>query len=51
MTAKETFIHPSNVNTKSKKKQGQNMFEINVRAIIAFREICRGLEANHFLDA
>ena len=31
--------------TRSIKKQGRNMFEINVRAIAAFREIGRGLEA------
>ena len=43
VTGIETFIHPSNV--QDHKKQGRDMFEINVGAIVAFRENGRGLEA------
>ena len=41
----ERNFYISKQHTRSNKKQGRNMFEINVQAIIAFREIGRGLEA------
>ena len=44
MAGKQAFIHPASVQNK-KKTQGRNTFEINVRAIVAFREIGRGFES------
>ena len=43
VTGKETYT--SKQCTRSNKKQGRNVFEISVRAVAAFREIGRGLEA------
>ena len=44
LTGKETFIHPSNVQDQIKARK-ECLKYVHVRAVVAFREIGRGLEA------
>ena len=41
----DSIFFTSNQTTKPSKKQGRNMFEINVRSVVAFREIGKGHES------